>query len=119
MSSMSLYGEHDPKDLKKNWRQYYPPMIPIYYMDLEELKKLFHNNLHAVNPIGLEMMLGFYEEFEYYEHAALIRDVKIKMGIFDTKVDEQISSIEDTFLNDDDDDDEQTNPFEMINPFKK
>lgn len=69
-------------DHKQNWRNYYPPMIPIYFMDYDALKDMLEKNPMAVNNEGLEMMLGYFEEFEKYEKAALVRDAQWKREMF-------------------------------------
>lgn len=69
-------------DHKENWRKYYPPMIPIYFMDYDALKDMLEKNPMSVNNEGLEMMLGYFEEYEKYEKAALVRDAQWSRGMF-------------------------------------
>lgn len=73
------------EDYKENWREYYPPTIPIYFIDIEALKELIETSPEAITDQGLDMMLGYFEEYEKYEKAAAIRDLKWKRGLFPSK----------------------------------
>ena len=70
-------------DRKENWRQYYPPVIPIYYIEHRHLKELLKINPTSISDDGLEQMLGYFEEFEEYEKAALVRDAQWQRGLFE------------------------------------
>lgn len=117
---ISIYGENDPEDLRKNWRKYHPPLVPIYYMKFDELKKMLETNGRAVHPIGLQMMLGFFEEFEKYEEAAFIKTVMTRIGLFDQqesfvdKLEQDLNGH--NYLDDTEEDDED--PFSLKNPFE-
>ena len=69
-------------DYKTEWRNFQPPMVPVYFMDVEELRKMLKANVNAMSMEGLEMCLGYYEEYEKFEHAALIRDAIERLDIF-------------------------------------
>ena len=103
-----------------SWRTEAAPMIPIYYMDIKAMKAMFDNNPHAVSPRGLDLMMDYFEEFELFEKAALVRDVKFKLNLFDASsiVDTQLDEEEGPSTppskkkNDDDDD-----PYSMAMPY--
>ena len=69
-------------DHKENWRDYHPPTIPIYFVDLEALKEMLEQNPKAISVQGLNMMLGYFEEFQKFEKAAVVRDALWKQELF-------------------------------------
>lgn len=73
--------------MNHNWKDYPAPLVPIYFMELRHLKELFKKNIEAVSPQGLEMMISYYEEFEEFEKAAVVRDtiseLKLRRGELD------------------------------------
>lgn len=69
-------------DHKENWRQYHPPTIPIYFIDIEALKEMLDRNPEAISVQGLNQMLGYFEEFEKFEKAALVRDALWQRNLF-------------------------------------
>lgn len=95
-------------ELRKNWRDYHPPMVPIYYMEYEALEKLLETNPAAISDDGLELMLGYFEEYEQFEKATLIRDAKWRRGMFEMEEPpggkDLPLDVETTFIEDDDDD---------------
>lgn len=70
------------ENYKDNWRKFHPPTIPIYFIDIDSLKELLENNPQSVSDEGLDMMLGYFEEYEKYEKAAVVRDAKWKRNLF-------------------------------------
>lgn len=70
-------------DKKENWREYYPPLIPIYYIEYKHLKEMLKVNPMSISDDGLEQMMGYFEEFEEYEKAALVRDAQWQRGLFE------------------------------------
>lgn len=89
-------------DRRKNWREYHPPMIPIYFIDIEALKDLLDRPEVPIALESLEQMMGYFEEFEQYEKAAVIRDHMFKNQMFidnsleDIMLEEEISSTQKT-----------------------
>ena len=68
-------------DYKQNWRNYRPPAVPIFFMEYEALKEMLERNAEAISVQGLDVMLGYFEEFEKFEKASLVRDAKMRLGL--------------------------------------
>lgn len=65
---------------RKDWRKYDPPWIPIFYIDIEELKRMLKESPDQLSPVSLEIMLGAFEELEMYEKAAIVKAHYDKIG---------------------------------------
>lgn len=64
-------------DFKENWADYNPPLIPIYFISkdaLQELLKKDDEDGDRIATSALELLLGYYEEYEIYEMAKIVAD---------------------------------------------
>ena len=69
---------------KKDWKKYHPPLVPVYFIDYKILKMaLEEKGREFISNDGLVLMLSYFEDFEEYEKAALVRDELIKREIFE------------------------------------
>lgn len=59
-------------DRKENWRNYIPPLIPIFYAEYNHLKTILTDDVDIISFDGLNQMLGYFEEFEEYEKAEIV-----------------------------------------------
>jgi len=55
-----------------SWRDNPAPLIPVYFIDIIHLKQVIENR--GISEYALELLLGYYLEFEMFEKAAVIRD---------------------------------------------
>ncbi len=79
------------------FREHAAPMIPAYFIDLQCLIEMLNVNPEAISDKSMALMLDFFEEFEFYEKAAVIRDARLKLLLLETN---------------------PTDDFETNNPFK-
>jgi len=66
---------------KENWRDFNPPMVPIYFIDINALKHMLSSNPKAINIDVLWMMLGYFEEYEHYEKAEVVNKAILALGV--------------------------------------
>lgn len=55
-----------------SWRDNPPPLVPVYFIDIVHLRQVIENR--GISEFALELLLGYYLEFEMFEKAAVIRD---------------------------------------------
>lgn len=63
-------------DFKENWADYNPPLVPIYFISKDALHELLNNDddKPRLPDSTLELLLGYYEEYELYEMAKIVAD---------------------------------------------
>ena len=64
-------------DFKENWSNYNAPLVPIYFISedaLQELLKKDDEDGDRIATSTLELLLGYYEEYEIYEMAKIVAD---------------------------------------------
>lgn len=57
---------------RPSWRDNPPPLIPVYFIDIIHLREVIENG--GISDFALDLLLGYYEEFEMYEKAAVIQE---------------------------------------------
>lgn len=63
---------------KDNWRDYQPPLVPAFHIEFESLEHMLTKYPESLSFEGAQIILGYFEEFEYYEKAALINNFIVK-----------------------------------------
>ena len=85
-------------DFKENWANYNPPLIPIYFISKEALEELLDREDSETPKLPnstLELLLGYYEEYEMYEMAQIVANEMSAREIFgDLGLDTKEESIE-------------------------
>lgn len=68
---------------KVDWRSVPPPLVPIYFMEIDALRDLLENDSKAIGPNGVAAMMSYFEEYEQYEKMALLQEYHTSNEIFD------------------------------------
>ena len=85
-----------PKNYK--WSENFSPLIPIYYIGHKHLKTFLQkakaaNYREVISYHGLKLMLDFFEEFEEFENAALVRDALLDIEGEDVYLENELLSL--------------------------
>jgi len=78
----------------RNWRDFYPPMIPIYFIDYKAMKTLLEKDILAISKDALLLMESYFEEMEEYEKLELTRwALKEQKALENKAIDSKIRNI--------------------------